>query len=184
MIHSRVVPKGYEYYIDSFNYYHFHAIMPLSSYNYRVEVLFPVYDVVEQEIEPPAVDINDIGDWLLSIKDYILDENHILYNIATMLIDIAKSVIDYSFCGNDLIYKRTIALYVGHHLEFHFQELKDQEYKMSLQPEIDLSRDTKDKELTISYDAFMGEYKKTIYGRQFWTIYGQHAKFLLGYRPY
>ena len=73
MIHSRVVPKGYEYYIDSFNYYHFHAIMPLSSYNYRVEVLFPVYDVVEQEIEPPAVDINDIGDWLLSIKDYILD---------------------------------------------------------------------------------------------------------------
>ena len=148
MIHSRVVPKGYEYYIDSFNYYHFHAIMPLSTYNYRVEVLFPVYDVVEQEIEPPAVDI------------------------------------DYSFCGNDLIYKRTIALYVGHHLEFHFQELKDQEYKMSLQPEIDLSRDTKDKELTISYDAFMGEYKKTIYGRQFWTIYGQHAKFLLGYRPY
>lgn len=179
-----VVPKGYEYYIDSFNNYHLQAIIPLAPYNYRVEVLFPTIDIVEQKIVLPEVDVNDVANWLLSVKDYIVDENHILYNITTMLISIAKNVIDYGLCGGDYEYIRAIALYVGHHLEFHFRELKDEQYKMSLQPEIDSTKETREKEVDLSYDSFMGEYKKTIYGRQFWTVYGQQAKYLVGYKPY
>ena len=178
-----VVPKGYSYYIDSFNNYHLQAIIPLSPFNYRVEVLFPVVDIQEQVVEIPKISVVDVADWLLSVRDYILDENHILYNITTMLIELGSRTIDYGLCGGDLEYKRAVALYVGHHLEFHFKDLKDEQYVMSLQHEIDDTKETKEKEIKVSYDSYMGEYKKTIYGRQLWTIYGQKAKFTIGYMP-
>ncbi len=177
-----VVPKGYEYYIDSLNYYHFQAIIPLAYYNYRVEVVYPVRDIVVEEVPKPKITISDIIDWLPSLRDYIDDENHTLHNIAKMLIEIGRNTIEYSLCGSDLQFKRVVSLYVGHYLEFHFAELKDENYKMSLQP-IDNTKETEDKKVEISYDSFMGEYKNTMYGRHFWTLYGQHAKFLVGYRP-
>lgn len=177
-----IVPKGFTYYIDSLNTYHLQAIIPLAPYNYRVEVLYPVNEIIPQKEVIPDIVISDIIDWLPSLKDYIDDENHALHNLTKMLIEVAKMTINYALCGNPLIFKRIVALYVGHYLEFHFAELKDEKNKMSLSP-YNENKEIKDKEIEISYDTNMGEYKKTAYGRQFWDLYGQHTKYLVGYKP-
>lgn len=182
-----IFPKGYSYYIDSENMYHLQAIFPYAPYNYRVEIISPVYELeVNKDIKKlPEVSVVDIKSWLLSLNEYLGDENGLLFNVANMLIQVAKQSISYEFCGSDEQYKRVIALYVGHYLDFHFKDVKDEEHNMSFQPKLKDETETDEiKKLKINYDSFIGEYKNTIYGRQFWTIYGQHAKFLLGYAPY
>lgn len=180
-----LVQEGYSYFIDNENIYHFQALVPYSSYNYRVEVLFPVYMKVPKPHKPlPIITVADVKEWIMSIDELVNDENDRLYNLVRMLIVIAKETIAYDLCGSDESYKRVVAYYVGHYLQMHLDEMKDEENRMSLVHSVkNDSENDEMKKVKFEYDLNMGDYKKTMLGRMFWTIYGQHAKFLVGYAP-
>lgn len=174
------VPKGYHYYIDDFNMYHMQAIIPYTTYQYRVEVLFPTYMVEKPKRTPPNVEIHDISGWLLSIQDEISDENSILYHLTRMLIEVARGVIDYDYCGDDASYKQIVAYYVGHYLQLHLKDIKDEQQKMSLNPELkDDVEPTEIKKIEL-LDKDFGDFKATLFGRLFWGRYGAVGGFVAG----
>ena len=72
---SRLPFEGYEYYIDSENQYHLQSIVPYSSYNYRVEVIFPVKPIISVKKELPKIYLSDFNGWVKSLSFLIEDEN-------------------------------------------------------------------------------------------------------------
>jgi len=175
--------ENYSYYIDSENYYHFGALVPYGTYNYRVEVLFPVLSVVEQTVVLPKIELHHFQTWVKSTKFMINDENDELYDLTMLLIDIAKNVVDYELCGGDQEWIRVVSYYVAHYLEQHIDLLKDEQNKMSMTPgKKDDINNTEEKKIEMT-DSDEGDFKATRWGRMFWTVYGKKAKFLVGYMP-
>ena len=176
-----VVPSGYEYYIDSFNTYHVYAIVPYSTYQYRVEVLYPVSeDSLPTEVVKPAVTLKDFREWVQSADMLVRDENDIMYQVAKLLIEIAREIIEYDEYDNPKMFVRAVCYYVAHNLELHIKALKDEENRMSLnvqsKPETQDSDQTKQISLV---DNHYGDFKKTLWGQMFWTVYGHNAKFTM-----
>lgn len=173
-----LVPEGYTYYIDSLNTYHTFAIVPYSSYNYRVEVLFPVSPTTyPTEVEKPVVTLKDFTQWVHSAELMIEDENDALYGLAILLIEIARDVIEFDLYDNEKMFKRAVSYYVAHFLELHLRAMKDEQNKMSFNPEKkDDETDIKQMNLV---DSHYGDFRKTVWGQMYWTIYGHSAKFSL-----
>lgn len=175
-----IVPQGYHYYIDNFNMYHFQAIIPYTTYNYRVDVLFPVSHIVEQKKEPPKVEVSDIRSWLLSIADELEDENGILYQLTRMLIEVARNTIDYDWCGSDASYIQILSYYVGHYLTLHLKDIKDEQQRMSLSPQLkDEVETVEEKKITMT-DSEFGDFRATLFGKLFWSRYGVVAGWVAG----
>jgi hypothetical protein len=80
------------------------------------------------------------------------------------------------------MFKRVVSYYVAHYLELHIKALKDEENKMSLNPQTKSAEEVEVKKIEM-VDTTFGNYKQTIWGQMFWTIYGQNAKFNIGYVP-
>lgn len=174
--------EGYSYYIDSDNFYHFNVVVPYSPYNYRVEVLSPVLPVTETTIILPKLTVGDFRAWVQSAEPLIEDENDSMYQIYNLLVEIARQAIAYELCGSDTMFKRVVSYYVAHYLELHLKALKDEENKMSLNAQTKSPDEVEVKKIEI-VDTTFGNYKQTIWGQMFWTIYGQNAKFNIGYVP-
>jgi hypothetical protein len=174
--------EGYSYYIDSDNFYHFNVVVPYSPYNYRVEVLSPVLPVVADTIVLPELTLGDFRTWVQSAEPLIEDENDIMYAIYNLLVEIARQAIAYELCGTPVMFKRVVSYYVAHYLELHIKALKDEENKMSLNPQTKSAEEVEVKKIEM-VDTTFGNYKQTIWGQMFWTIYGQNAKFNIGYVP-
>ena len=175
-----VVPSGYEYYIDSFNMYHVYAIVPYSTYQYRVEVLYPVSDVVQTEVVKPEITLNDFTKWVQSADMIVRDENDALYHVTKLLIEIAREIIEYDEYDNETMYVRAVCYYVAHYLELHIRALKDEENRMSLnvQSKVETEESDATKQMNLA-GGHMGDFKKTLWGQMFWSIYGHNAKFRL-----
>lgn len=174
--------EGYSYYVDSENFYHVGALVPYGTYNYRVEVIFPVLNVVASEVVVPNVTLQDFNDWVKSTKFLIQDENDELYGLLMLLLDVGKGVVDYEMCGSDKDFIRAVSYYVAHYLEMHIKLLKDEENKMSLSPSEKSKEVAEDKRIEM-IDTHFGDFKKTTWGQMYWAIYGNRAKFLVGYVP-
>lgn len=181
---SRLPFEGYEYYIDSENQYHLQSIVPYSSYNYRVEVIFPVKPIISVKKELPKIYLSDFNGWVKSLSFLIEDENDSLYLLWKLLVDVAQEIIDYDICGTDNQYIRMVCLYVAHYLELHIKTLKDYERKMSLNDERNMDHETMEEVKIEMIDETYGDFKKTLWGQMFWTLYVSKAKFKMGYMPY
>lgn len=180
---SHLPYEGYSYYIDSENFYHFNVVVPYSPYNYRVEVLSPVLPIIEEEITLPEVTLEDFKKWVRS-ADELIGEDKMLYPLFELLIEVARQVIAYEMCGSDDTFKRAVSYYVAHYLELHVKLLKDEENKMSLTPEKESKETSEEKTKKMELvDSTYGNYRQTIWGQMYWTIYGQNAKFVIGYVP-
>lgn len=176
-----IVPSGYEYYIDSANMYHVYAIVPYSFYQYRVEVLYPVSEnTLPVEAVRPQVTLVDFRQWVQSADMLVRDENDIMYQVAKLLIEIARGIIEFDEYENKQMFVRAVCYYVAHYLELHIKALKDEENRMSLnvqnKPETQDSDQTKQISLV---DNHYGDFKKTLWGQMFWAIYGHNAKFTM-----
>lgn len=174
--------EGYSYYVDSENFYHVGALVPYGTYNYRVEVIFPVLSVVASEVTIPNIQLHEFNTWVKSTKFLIQDENDELYDLLMLLLDVAKGIVDYDLCGDDQSFIRAVSYYVAHYLEMHINLLKDEENKMSLSPTQKGVETAEDKKIAM-IDTHFGDFKKTTWGQLYWTIYGNKAKFLVGYIP-
>ena len=176
-----IVPEGYEYYIDSFNQYHIYSIVPYSTYNYRVEVLYPVTpETISTEVTKPNITLTDFRMWVQSADMLVRDENDILYHLTKLLIEIAKDIVEYDFFDNQTMFVRAVCYYVAHNLELHIRALKDEENRMSLNKEAKMDNADSDQTKQISLvDNQYGDFKKTIWGQMFWAIYGHNAKFMM-----
>ena len=120
-----VVPSGYEYYIDSFNTYHVYAIVPYSTYQYRVEVLYPVSEnSLPTEVVKPAVTLKDFREWVQSADMLVRDENDIMYQVAKLLIEIAREIIEYDEYDNPKMFVRAVCYYVGTQPRIAHQSIK------------------------------------------------------------
>jgi len=176
-----VVPSGYEYYIDSFNTYHVYAIVPYSTYQYRVEVLYPVSEVsVTTEAVKPQVTLVDFRQWVQSADMLVRDENDTLYHVTKLLIEIARDIIEYDTYDSETMYVRAVCYYVAHYLELHIKALKDEENRMSLNVQAKVGTEDTDqtKQISLVSNEF-GDFKKTLWGQMFWAIYGHNAKFIM-----
>ena len=175
--------EGYSYYIDSENTYHLGALVPYGTYNYRVEVLFPVLNLVENQVVVPTVTLADFNKWCASFQEHIEDENHFLYGLWSILTDIAMETIDYDLCGSDKRYTQVVCYYVAHFLTIHLRELKDEENRYTLDPmNKDKEMSVEEKKINLADNSF-GNYRATPFGNLFWTIYGALGKFNVGYVP-
>jgi len=176
-----IVPSGYEYYIDSMNVYHVYAIVPYSTYQYRVEVLYPVSeDVFPVEVVKPEVTLVDFRQWVQSADMLVRDENDIMYQVTKLLIEIAREIIEFDAYDNAQMFVRAVCYYVAHYLELHIKALKDEENRMSLN--VQAKTETQDSDQTKQMnlvDSHYGDFKKTIWGQMFWTVYGHNAKFTM-----
>lgn len=172
-----ILPEGYTYYIDSLNTYHTFAIVPYSSYQYRVEVLFPVSPIsVPTEVEKPAVTIKDFTEWVHSAEMMIQDENDALYGLTILLIEIARDIVEFdTIYDNVKMFKRAVSYYVAHYLELHLKTMKDEQNKMSFNPE--KKGDEIDVKQMNLVDSHYGDFRKTLWGQMYWAIYGHTAKF-------
>lgn len=175
--------QGYSYYVNG-NQYHVKAIIPYSTYNYRVEVLFPVLPIIEEKHKAPEITLNDFNVWVKSMEFQIQDENDQLYMIWKLLVDVAKGIISYEWCGSDSNYIRILSYYVAHYLELHIKTLKDEEQRMSLNPQKVVESQKNDEKRIDMMDDHYGNYKQTIWGQLFWTNYGTIGKFDIGFQLY
>ena len=176
--------EDYSYYIDSSNFYHFNVVVPYSTYSYRVEVLSPVLPLIEETVVLPIVKLADVKKYVNSLEGIVDDENSALYPLFLLLRDIGREVIVYELCGSESAYIRAVSYYVAHYMELHIKTWKDQQNKMTMTPqEKDVIEEVEEKKMNL-IDNHYGNYKQTIWGQMFWTIYGSVAKFNIGYAPY
>ena len=176
--------EGSSYYVDSDNFYHFNAIVPYSTYNYRVEVISPVEPTVSETTSAPLVTLQDVKKWVMSFDGIVDSHDNALYPLFILLRDIATEIIVYELCGSENLYRRAVSYYVAHHMELHIKTIKDQQSKMSLNAETKNSVDENDIIKITLVDNEFGNYKQTIWGQMFWTVYGSVSKFNIGYAIY
>lgn len=159
------------YALDSVNQYEYSAFNPYGLYHYTIQIISPVLeDIEEDEIEAPKVTFQDFLDWCGTFVD-IQNEEHTLYRLTVLLLDIAKDYIDVEFIG-EASYKRAVCYYVGHYLEMHLKMLKDEAGSTSFNPE--------NKDKVIKLEPPMGskeDFRQTVAGHLFWSIYGNIARF-------
>jgi hypothetical protein len=159
--------------IDSVNQFSLQVLVPYSLYHYTVTIISPVLPYTEQSVTPkPQVLFQDFLDWCGTYVD-IDNENHFLYHLAVKLLDVASEYIDVDLVG-EKTYIRAVCLYAGHYLEQHLKMLKDEGYMTSANPE-DSSK-VKEKEHEILLNS-KDDFKQTLSGRMFWSIYGSIARF-------
>ena len=172
-----IVPQGYEYYIDSFNAYHLYAIVPYSQYQYRVEVLYPVSPTSLPTPTPkPTVSLYDLTTWVKGIEELVDTENKVMNQLATLLIELGREIVDYDALGNEVLFTRLVCYYAGHYLELHLRALKDEEYRLSLSPEKKKELESAEQKRIELVDSTFGDFKKTIWGQMYWSMYYPIAK--------
>ena len=176
-----IVPEGYQYYIDSINQYHIYSIIPYSTYNYRVEVLYPVSpETIVTEVVKPEVTLADFRMWIQSADMLVRNEDDIMYHVTKLLIEIAREIVEYDFFDNETMFVRAVCYYVAHNLELHLRAIKDEENRMSLNQEQKMENQDSDTMVQIKLvDNQFGDFKKTLWGQMFWAIYGHNAKFIM-----
>jgi len=184
MTYNYLPYEGYEYYVDSFNTYHFNVIVPYSEYSYRVEVISPVLPVTEETVVVPVVTLTDVKKLVQNLEGVVDNENSAMYPLFMLLRDIAQEIIVYELCGTDKSYKRAVSYYVAHYMELHLKELKDEQNKMTTSPQKKDEVESDTLKQVSMLDNHYGNYKQTIWGQMFWTIYGHLSKFNIGYAPY
>lgn len=169
-----IVPEGYEYFVNG-NMYHIQAIVPYSTYNYRVEVLFPIDVAIPiPKIEKPDVTLDDFNTYVQSVGYLVQDENDRLYPLVNLLIDIGQDIVDFDYLGNKNRYIQAVCYYVAHYMELHIKALKDEENRLSLNPS-----QASEQENKVEFNLGMGLFSTTLYGPLYWSIYGQFAKGLI-----
>lgn len=176
--------EGVSYFVDSDNFYHFNAIVPYSTYNYRVEVISPVSPLVAEIIDLPTITLAEVKKWVSSFNGLISSVDDELYQLFLLLRDIAKTVIVYSLCGDKQTYIRAISYYVAHHMELHLKTYKDQQDKMTTSREKKNETDDIEEIKITLVDNHYGNYKQTLWGQMFWSVYGHLSKFNIAYAVY
>lgn len=157
--------------LDSVNQYQYSAFNPYGLYHYTIQIIAPVFeDIDAPEIETPEITFQDFLDWTGTYVD-IQNEEHTLYRLAVLLIEVAKDYIDVEFVGQ-ATYKRAVCYYVGHYLEQHLKILKDESNVTNFNPE------NKDKVIKLEIPSGSKEdFRQTISGCMFWSIYGNISRF-------
>lgn len=169
-----IVPEGYEYFVNG-NMYHIQAIVPYSTYNYRVEVLFPIYPSSPYvEIKKPKVTLDDFNTYVQSVGYLVQDENDRLFPLINLLIDIGQEIVSFELLGSSKRYVQAVCYYVAHYMELHIKALKDEENRLSLNPS-----QASESKVEFSLENDFGTFRTTLYGPLYWQIYGQHAKWLM-----
>lgn len=171
-----IVPEGYEYFVNN-NLYHIQAIIPYSTYNYRVEVLFPIYPRAPfEKITKPQVTLDDFNTYVQSVDYLVQDENDRLFPLLNLLIDLGQEIVSFELLGSQKRFIQAVCYYVAHYMELHLKALKDVENRLSLNPS---QENASQEKVEFSLDSNYGTFRTTLYGPLYWQIYGQHAKWLM-----
>jgi hypothetical protein len=137
-------------------------------------------DALPVEVVKPEVTLVDFRQWVQSADMLVRDENDIMYQVTKLLIEIAREIIEFDAYDNAQMFVRAVCYYVAHYLELHIKALKDEENRMSLN--VQAKTETQDSDQTKQMnlvDSHYGDFKKTIWGQMFWTVYGHNAKFTM-----
>ncbi len=152
--------------------------------NFAVQVIAPLLPSYTTPLpDEPDFKLSDFLVWVRPMKEYIekqtedgtvVDEDSVFYNLYTVLLNLAKTRVRWEVVQEEFIWKRLIALYIGHYMSLTIKMWKDEQNEMSLNPQNEDKKQTYI--INVGTTNYM-DYNSTIYGKQFWHEYQSFGQF-------
>jgi len=114
--------------------------------------------------------------WGMAWKEFLEEQNSILYPMFLDLVNEAKAYIRYSLIKDEFKWKKLVSLYIAHHLELFMEILKDALNDRSANARVVDERENR--KITIE-NKVLKDYETTLYGRLFWSEYKPLGKRLI-----
>jgi hypothetical protein len=181
---TSIPTEGSTYYtLDGLNTINLSLLNPLGYFaNYAITITAPVYaDLAATLGDEPNFTLADLLLWCQPFQEFMQDEeSSSLYNLFMAFLNIAKIKVKWEIIQEETIWKRLIALYIGHYMEINIRAIKDEENKLSLIADNDERKEeTRHLEYTVGSEIFK-DLRATIYGSQFWYEYEPYGRFVGG----
>lgn len=170
------------YTLDGLNTINLELLNPLGYFaQYAITIETPTYeDLTETLGDEPNFTLADFLLWCVPFQEYFQDEeNSSLYNLFVAFMNIAKIKVRWSIIQDEKVWKRLIALYIGHYMEINIRAIKDEENRLSLDRETPNPTETRHLEYEVGNEVFK-DFRATIYGSQFWFEYEPYGRFVGG----
>lgn len=134
-----------------------------------VSIEFPVLPNIEDTTwnEIPQFTLNDFLGYCQPFEPLLEDENSFLYNAFLLYRALAVNNIQYGNVKDKIVWKYLVAMYIGHYLDMHVENLKDIDNRFSL------NQAPREQKYKIDELKMMSEneFIQTPYGRLFWDRY-------------
>ena len=172
------------YTLDGLNTINLELLNPLGYFaNYAITIESPVFESLAESIgAEPKFTLPDFLEWCQPFQEFMQDEeNSSLYNLFMAFLNIAKIKVRWEIIQTEYIWKRLIALYIGHYMEINIRAIKDEENRLSLVAETPQGKDGETRHLAfvVGNEVFK-DFRATIYGSQFWYEYEPYGRFVGG----
>lgn len=172
------------YTLDGLNTINLDLLNPLGYFaNYAITIEAPTFPSLEETIgDEPNFTLADFLLWCPPFEDYFSDEeSSSLYNLFMAFLAIAKYKVRWGIIQEEIIWKRLVALYIGHYMEINIRAIKDEENRLSLNAEAPKGKDGEYRHLEyVVGKELYDEFRVTIYGKQFWHEYEPFGRFVAG----
>lgn len=168
-------------FVDDYNSYKMFSTLNQFSINFMnpfhpmvtmvVTIEYPVLpdpDNAETEWDTiPLFTINDFLGYCQPFEPLLEDENSFLYNAFLLYRALAINNIQYGNIKDEINWKYLVAMYIGHYLDMHIDNLKDIDNRYSL------NQSPKEQRYKVEELRMMSqnEFDVTPYGRLFWSKY-------------
>jgi len=175
--------SGSQYYtLDGLNTINVELLNPLGYFaNYAITIEAPTIDDLTTSIgDEPSFTLPDFLAWCPPFQEFFQDEeNSSLYNLFVAFLNIAKLKVRWTIIQEKSVWKRLVALYIGHYMEINIRAIKDEENRLSLVNEEPNPSESRHLEYEVGGEVFK-DFRATIYGAQFWYEYEPFGRFVGG----
>ena len=115
----------------------------------------------------PLFTLDDFLGYCQPFEPLLEDEDSFLYHAFLLYRALAINNVQYGNVKDEINWKYLVAMYIGHYLELHIEDLKDKNNRYSLNEE------TNEKTYKVEELAMMSknEFMRTSYGIHFWEKY-------------
>jgi len=164
------------YTMDGFNSLYLNVLNPFGVFaNWAITIDYPTFPTFAESVgDEPDFLLKDFLGWCYPLSPYFNEgEDSVFYGLFILLRDIAKLRVRWTLIQEKPIWKRLIALYIGHYMEININAMKDEANRLSTSPYI------KEKDYHLEYtvgNEVYDEMKATIYGKQFWFEYVPYTR--------
>ena len=175
-------PNTTFYTMDGLNNINLELLNPLGYFaNYAITIETPVFESLSESLgNEPKFTLPDLLLWCPPFQDFMQDEeSSSLYNLFMAFLNVAKIKVRWEVIQDEVVWKRLIALYIGHYMEINIRAIKDEENRLSLVAGTPESEETRHLEYKVGNEVFM-DFRTTIYGSQFWFEYEPYGRFVAG----
>lgn len=168
------------YTMDGLNTINLQLLNPLGYFaNYAITIESPLFEALTATLpDEPKFTLPDFLLWCPPFQEFFQDEeSSSIYNLFMAFLNIAKMKVKWEMIQEEYIWKRLLALYIGHFMEINIRAIKDEENKLSLVRDTPGKEETRHLGYKVGNEVFK-DFRSTIYGSQFWHEYEPYGRFL------